>query len=238
MKLVRLLTVLALATTTLHAQQPDAETIMRGARVSAALVKVDKGLSGRLQKGFKKIPLNLYLMGGELKFEFTIDKQQEVFHMRLGEDSCDLYRIKNGKRVNLSGQELVSPIADTDLTYEDLSLRFLYWPNPKLEGTEAVAGQDCYKVRINRPNGAPGNYESVYVWVNTKFGAFMRVRGHDKTGTLIKEFQVEDVMQIDDNTWTLRKMQVSSHNPKNGRRTSLTDVNFDTPNKAGPRRLR
>lgn len=236
--LLRSLLVLAVSATPALAQQPDAESIMRGARMSAALVQVDHGLTGRLQKGFRKIPLQLFLLGGELRFEFTIEKTPEVFHMRLGEESCSLFRMKNGKRVNLSPDELVSPIADTDLTYEDLSLRFLYWPRPKLEGSEKVTGQDCYKIRINRPSGASGNYETVYVWVHHKFGAFMRVRGHDKNGNLIKEFQVEDVMQIDDHTWTLRKMQVSTHNPKNGRRTSLTDVNFDTPNQGGPRRLR
>ena len=117
-------------------------------------------------------------------------------------------------------------------------MRFLYWPNPKMEGTEKVAGQECYKIRIDKPKGAAGRYEVVYVWVHTKYGAFMRIRGHDKNGGLVKEFQVEDVMQVAKDTWTLRKMQVSSHNPANGRRTSITDVTFESPRKAGPRGLR
>lgn len=212
---------------------------MRGARMAAALVKVDKGLSGRLQKGFKKVPLHLFLMGGDIQFHFTKKKgAPEVFHMRLGEKACDLFKIANGKRVYLSAKEMISPIAETDLTYEDLSLRFLYWPNPKLEEPEKVASQECYRVRIDRPKGATGNYQVVYVWVHQKFGAFMRIRGYNDKGTLIKEFQVEDVMKIDDETWTLRKMQVATHDPNSGRRKSITDVNFDTPNKKGPRALR
>lgn len=221
------------------AQAPDAEAIMKGARMSAALVKLDKGLSGQLRQGFRKVPLTMFLMGKEIQFQFTEDKQKpQIFHMRLGDEACELFEIIDGKTHAFPASKLVSPIANTDLTYEDLSLRFLYWPKPKWEGTENVAGQPCNKIRIDRPKGAPGKYEVVYVWVHEKFGAFMRIRGHDEKGGLIKEFQVEDVMQIADNTWTLRKMQVSTHDPSNGRRLSLTDVSFDTPNERGPRGLR
>jgi hypothetical protein len=66
----------------------------------------------------------------------------------------------------------------------------------------------------------------------------MKIRGHDKSGGLVKEFQVEDIMQIAKDTWTLRKMQVATHDPATGRRISITDVTFDTPNKAGPKGLR
>lgn len=221
------------------AQAPDAEVIMQGARISAALVQLDKGLSGQLRQGFRKIPLTMFLMGKDIQFQFTEDDQKpHIFHMHLGDDAAELSEIVDGKKRTFPATKLVTPIANTDLTYEDLSLRFLYWPTPKWEGSENVAGQPCHKVRINRPKGAPGKYEVVYVWVHEKFGAFMRIRGHDAKGGLIKEFQVEDVMQIAKETWTLRKMQVSTHDPANGRRLSITDVTFDTPNQRGPRGLR
>jgi hypothetical protein len=66
----------------------------------------------------------------------------------------------------------------------------------------------------------------------------MKIRGHDEKGGLLKEFQVEDIMQVANNVWTLRKMQVSSHDPQSGRRTSITDVTFDSPNQVKPRGLR
>ena len=221
------------------AQQPDAELIMKGARMSASLVKLDKGLTGQLRQGFRKVPVTMFLQGGDIQFQFTEDKQKtQIFHMRLGDNACQLFEIKDNKSSVFPPAKLVTPIAKTDLTYEDLSLRFLYWPAPKWEQSDNVSGQPCHKIRIDRPKGAPGNYEVVYVWVHEKFGAFMRIRGHDKNGALIKEFQVEDVMQIAKDTWTLRKMQVSTHNPATGRRSSLTDVSFDTPNQRGPRGLR
>lgn len=96
------------------AQAPDAEQIMRGARMSAALVKTEKGLAGRLRQGFRSIPLHLFLMGGEIQFQFTEGKTTpKIFHMRLGDEKCDLFEIIDGKRRNLEAERMVSPIAGT-----------------------------------------------------------------------------------------------------------------------------
>ena len=59
----------------------------------------------------------------------------------------------------------------------------------------------------------------------------MKIKGHDKNGTLVKEFQVEDVMKVGDDVWFLKKMQVATHDPKNGRRISITDLTFSEPAK-------
>ena len=221
------------------AQAPDAKAILEGARISATLTKLDEGLSGNLRKGGQKTPVTLFLKGKDIQFQFSeIKGQWRGFHMTLGDNDFNLFEIIDGKMKQFPADKIVMPIAGTDLTYEDLSLRFFHWPNPKLEAQEDVGGQPCYKIRIDKPKGAAGRYEVVYVWVHTKFGAFMKIRGHDKSGGLVKEFQVEDVMQIAKDTWTLRKMQVATHDPANGRRISITDVAFDTPNKSGPKGLR
>lgn len=221
------------------AQEPDPKIILEGARMAATLTKLDDGLSGNLRKGREKTPVTLFLKGKDIQFQFSENNGPwQVFHMRIGDKNFDLFEMIDGKTKAFPAEKLVEPIAGTDLTYEDLALRFFYWPNPKLEGEEDVGGQACYKIRIDKPRSAAGRYEVVYVWVHKKFGAFMRIRGHDKSGGLVKEFQVEDVMKIAKDTWTLRKMQVATHDPANGRRLSITDVTFDSPKKAGPRGLR
>jgi Outer membrane lipoprotein-sorting protein len=229
-----------LSLATVSAEEPDADALLAGARISAALINLNDGLKGAMRKGGRKVDLMLFLKGKDTQFQFSENKGEwEVFHMRIGEDKVGLWETVNGKPVEFPSKKLTEPIRETDLTYEDLSLRFLYWPGAVMEGREDVAGQSCYKIRVNKPKGAAGRYDVVYVWVHEKFGAFMRIRGHDRNGGQLKEFQVEDVMQIAKDTWTLRKMQVSTHDPATGRRISITDVTFDTPNqKAGPRGLR
>lgn len=223
-----------------HAQEPSAQQILEGARISAALVKLDDGLSGNLRKNGNNVPITLFLKGKDIQFQFSENKGPwRGFHLKIGDENFALSEIVNGKMQKFPAGKIVEPIAGTDLTYEDLALRFFYWPNPVLEGKEDVGGQLCYKLRVDKPRGADGRYEVVYVWVHTKFGAFMRIRGHDKKGGLVKEFEVEDVMKVNENVWTLRKMQVATCDPTNeGRRVSITDVTFDTPKKVAPRGVR
>lgn len=217
------------AITPLTAQAPDPQAILEGARLSATLVEMKEGLKGNLIQGREKIPIVIFLKGKDIQFQFFENNKWMKFHMRLGDDKYELFEIIDGKTINFPHGKLVEPIAGTDLTYEDLALRFFYWPDPKLEATENVAGQSSYKLRLDKPKGAPGRYEAVYVWVHTKYGAFMRIRGHDSKGKLVKEFQVEDVMKVGDDVWVLEKMQVSSYDPATERRKSITDLLFTKP---------
>jgi len=219
-----------------NAQAPDANRILEGARLSAALTKLDEGLQGNLSHNGRKIPITIFLKGKNIQFQFLENGKWRVFHLRLNDDKYDLFEIVDGKTIDFPRNKLTESIAGTDLTYEDLALRFFYWPNPKLEGTENVGAQETYKLRLNKPAGAAGNYFAVYIWVHTKFGAFMKIHGFAKNDQLLKEFLVEDVMKVSDDVWTLRKMQVSSF--KNGRRSSITDMTLDKPSKAALKGLR
>ena len=220
------------------AQSPDAEAILSGARLAATLNNVEEGLEGTLSQGRLRIPITLFLKGENIQFQFTEQGKLRIFHMRLNDNSYQLFEIINGKTIDFPRNKLTESIAGTDLTYEDLALRFFYWPNPKLEGTENVGGENCYRLRLDKPKEAAGRYENVYVWIHTKYGAFMRIRGHDKNGGLVKEFQVEKVMPVANNVWVLEKMQVATHDPATNRRISITDVTFKKPGAKALRGLR
>jgi len=234
-----LITLLAAVITTsspLQAEAPDPELILEGARMSVALAKLDEGLEGHLSHNGRKTPITIFLKGKNIQFQFLENKKWRVFHLRLNDNKFDLFEIIDGKASDFPRAKLTESIAGTDLTYEDLALRFFYWPNPKLEGIEKIGIEETYKLRLDKPSGVAGNYFAVYVWVHTKFGAFMKIHGHAKNGDILKEFQVEDVMKVADNVWTLRKMQVSTF--QNGRRSSITDMTLDQPGKGSLKGLR
>lgn len=214
----------------------SAQQILEGARVSATLTQVEEGLNGRLNG---KTPIVLFLRGKDIQFQFDEGSGWQPFHMRLSDNSYDLFEIKGGKTSKFPDSKITQPIAGTDLTYEDLALRFFYWPNPVLEGQEQIGGRPAYKIRVNRPKGTAGRYDTVYIWVDVKFGAFMQIKGYSNS-QLLKEFKVEDVMEIGRGVWTLKKMQVSSYTGAAGseRRTSVTTVTFDTPKKVTTKGLK
>jgi len=223
----------------LHAQQPSAQQILEGARVAATLTHVDDadGLKGSLSpKNGKSVPIVLFLKGKDIQFQFDEGKGFQVFHLRLSDNSYDLFEINGGKTTKFPDSKITQSIAGTDLTYEDLSFRFFYWPNPTLEGEEKVGIRVCYKLRINKPKGQTGRYDTVYIWVDKEFGAFLQVKGYN-SGKLLKEFVVEDVMKIANGVYTLKKMQVSTYDGASGRRASITNVVFDKPKSGGPKGL-
>jgi len=233
-------TVLAIALVSsivLRAQAPDARTILEGARMAATLTQLDEGLTGNLKKDGKSVPVALFLKGKDIQFQIEEHKPPQIFHLRLNDNSFDLFEIVGGKTVRFPDAKLVQPIAGTDVTYEDLALRFFYWPNPKLEAEESINGEACYKIRVDKPKDSAGRYAAVYIWVHKKYGAFMRIQGYDKNGGLVKEFEVQKVMQVTAKIWTLERMQVATHDPATGRRVSITNMVFEQPKKATPQGL-
>lgn len=211
----------------------SAEQMMERARIGATLQNAD--LNGKISGPGGKTDVALFLKGKNIQFQFLQNKQWVPFHLRLGDDQFDLFEFRNGKTLRFPSEKLMQPIAGSDITYEDLSFRFLYWPNPKLEGSERVGPHDCWKIRVNNPGGK-GAYALTYVWVHKEYGAFMKVEGFDRSGKRIKRFEVESVMKLKDGNYTLRKMQVSTMN--GDRAASNSYLTFDKPTgmrPSGPR---
>lgn len=213
------------------AQDPDPAKVIEGARVAATLQQTD--LSGSLSKNGKKTPIQLFLRGKDIQFALELGGPTQRFHLRLGDGEYNLFDVSpDGKTTKFPDAKLVQPIAGSDVTYEDLSFQFFYWPDPSYEGTEDVGGQPCYKIRLNKPKGSGGQYEVVYVWVHTKYGAFMKVGGFNKKGELIKLFEVEKVMPIGNGVYTLQKMKVATYG--GGRATGITNLLFEKATAVGP----
>ncbi len=198
----------------------SAEQIMERARIGATLQNAD--LRGEIDGPRGDTDVSLFLRGKDI--QIALENGAQRFHMRLGDDQYDLFEIINGKTTRFPDAKLQQPIAGSDLTYEDLSFRFLYWPKPQLEGSERVGTRDSWKIRVDNPS-RKGAYSVVYVWVDKEYGAFMKVEGFDRSGKRIKRFQVRDVMKIGDGNWTLKKMKVSTMN--GDRAVSNSELEFD-----------
>jgi hypothetical protein len=221
----------------LHAQAPDANQMIRNIRLSATLQEFD--LNGSIRGGGKKFPIGLAVREENMQFNLG---NGERFHIRLGDEKAELFTVgDDGKTTRFPSAKLVQPIAGTDITYEDLTLRFLYWPNAKLEGEENVNGADCYRIRLENKTGQ-GAFGAVYVWVHKKYGAFWQIRAHDRGGKPIKEFLVNDVMQLPGKkAYTVKSMRVNTleERGKEYRTKSVTYLDFENPKKrraAGPKR--
>ena len=203
----------------------QAEKILEGVRLSATLQQ--NNLTGHLRKKGKRSPIGLFLRGENIQFQFYKGKTWQKFHMRLKKDNFDLFEIVNDKTVKFPDSRLGQPIVGTDLTYEDLAFRFLYWPNAKIEGEETIKTQKCHKIRLTNP-GKGGSYSIVYIWVHQKFGALMQVAGYNDKGQLMKRFHVTNTMKVG-NVQTLEKMNVETYELGKQKVTGITYMEFKKP---------
>lgn len=217
-------------------QAPNAEQIIGGAKMVAALQQAD--LEGEMSRGRDKVSVALFLRNKDIQFQYWQSNAWQKFHLRMNDDVCELFEMINGKQAKFPLNRLASPIAGMDLSYEDLAMRFFYWKKPILEGSERVGVHNCWKIRLNNP-GQGGAYQVMYVWVHQKYGAFMKIEGFNRQGQILKRFEVTDVMNIGKNAagqeiYTLKQMNVSTMNPANGRTLSQTKLIFNKPALAAP----
>ena len=212
-----------------HAQEDlDAYEIMAKARYVSSLSKHD--LSGNLKKNGRKVPMKLYMRGKDIQMQYQPSEGQgwQGIHLQLKNDSCDLYDVYGSEMTKFSDEKIGQSIANTDLSFEDVSMRFLYWPSPEIVGEETIMAQGCHIIRVYNPNLLQGNYAVCDLWIHKKAGALMRVKAFDQRAQHIKTFEASDLMNVNGEIM-MRKMKVERL--KNGRVQSVSYMIFDNPEK-------
>lgn len=216
---------------------PNADELLKTARFVATLQQQD--LKGFIRKNEQKFAVGLFLRGENIQFTYNqLSTGKDIrFHMKLQQDSYKLLEVDpGGKSVNFPDDKLARAIEGTDLSYEDLAMRFLYWPNGVVDGEEKIKGQQCWLVRLANPTGK-GRYAQVRVWVHKKSQALMQVVGYNVQGRPLKRFQVLDIMKVG-NAYTLRRMRVDTVEPVANKVVGLTYLEFEKPKAVKPEGLR
>ncbi len=208
----------------------SAEEIMGSVRQVAAL-QGEQDLKGVIRKGSVKTPLTLFLRGKDI--QFALDGGAERFHLRLNDDNQQLRELSGGKSSPFPANKISAPIAETDVSYEDLALKFLYWPNPRIIKEEKVEGQLCWRLHVVNPEKT-GRYREVSVWVTKKQRALMRVVGYGPRPetVAIKQFEITKVMKVKGGAYTVKTMKVSRFN-KDRRVSGITYLEFEKPKPKG-----
>lgn len=205
-----------------------AEEIMSSVRQVAA-IQENQDLRGVIRKGRAKVDISLFLRGKDI--QFALKDGKERFHLRLNPENQELLEIVNGKSRPFPDNKVAAPIAGTDVSYEDLALKFLYWKNPRIVGEEKLNGQLCWRLHVNNPDRA-GRYREISVWVTKKQRALMRVVGYGVrpeggNPPAIKQFEITKVMKVND-VYTVKTMKVSSFG-NNNRVNGITYIDFEKP---------
>lgn len=190
-------------------EPPDPQELLRVARVAST--DKEAVVNGRLRTDAVSAPFTLKVEFGRLRFDF--ENPPRVLEVRLGEEASGVFDGK-GNELKKGAKEPVVPGAD--VTVEDLSLGFLYWPDARLIGEESVRTRKSWIIDL-RPGRRGSEFAVVRVWLDKAGGALMRIEGYDWEGRLLRRFEVVSGQRID-GQWMLKQMRIERFGPEDASR--------------------
>jgi hypothetical protein len=210
------------------AQPKTAEEILRIVRLSYALQ--NHKMNGQLRDDAtgRTEPLTLTMENRVMRFLFT-NEPKEIVHLDLNTEPATLYQVRAGGSSQVQGSQYGSSLRGMAFNYEDLSLRFLYWPRPQLMGEGRVSAQKCWIVRVTNP-GRDGPYYVVDIYVHQGSGGAAKMEAYDRNSKVVKRYQVTKVQKVD-NATTLKELKIETLNPFNGDIKARTYMTLDNPEK-------
>jgi hypothetical protein len=186
---------------------PPAREILDQVRLQQSQQQLD--LQGQLRSDATVIPFRITQTGPVIRYTFT--NPAEVVQLRLGDDGARLDLVLQNSTKKFSSSRLDERIGGMAITYGDLALKFLYWPDAQVIGADTLRARNCWKLRLTAPSkDAP--YATVLLWVDKESGALMRMEGYDWKGQLKKRFEVVSAQKIE-GRWFLKQMRIEEMEP-------------------------
>jgi hypothetical protein len=197
--------------TALAEPPPSAKEVLDSVRLQQAQQQLD--LLGQLRENEITIPFRLTQTGPIIRYTFL--NPDEALQLRLGENDSRLEEVTRGGIEKIKPAQFDQKVRGTGVTYEDLALKFLYWPNARVTGDDSIRTRDCWKLELKAPS-RQSQYANVLLWVDKSGGALMRMEGYDRSGRLAKRFEVVSAQKIE-GRWFLKQMRIEEIEPGTGK---------------------
>ncbi len=204
-----------------QAEEPVAEEILAALRYSQTLQH--HTLQGSLRQDSAIYPFTLQLDGPLITYKFR--DTGESIRLYLGQKSSRLETLQGETPGAFDPKALARKVRDTDLTYEDLSMRFLYWPHAEIVGEERVKNILCYKLWVAAP-AQQSTYGGVYLWTPKAGPGLLKAEVYNRQSELIKKFTVLSTQKID-GRWSLKTMRILKFDPDSQNVVSRTYLNLE-----------
>jgi outer membrane lipoprotein-sorting protein len=195
--------VLFLTALSLQAEtSPTAKEILSSVRMQQAQQQID--LQGQLRQNEVVVPFHLIQSGQVVRYIFS--DPDEALQLQLNPNDSRLDHISGSGVEKIAPAQFDQKIRGTDVTYEDLALKFLYWSDAKVVGEENIRSRKCWKLQLRAPS-RQSQYSNVLLWIDKESGALMRMEGYDWNGQLAKRFEVISAQKIN-HRWFLKQMRI------------------------------
>jgi len=205
---------LPLATVFADSDTPTARELL--ALVRANQASQERDLNGKLRMSTTEekimIPFRLFLRGNTITYQFTDKPEALILH--LGEKTSRLDRSTgSGKTEKITGAKLDDPVRGTDISYEDLALKFLYWNNAVVEKEkQTLMTRSCWIVRAVPSGKGESQYDMVRLWIEPT-GGLLQAECYSG-GKLIRRFSVRNVQHVQEGGYILKSMSIQRMDEK------------------------
>lgn len=190
----------------LRAEEPDAKALLQSVRVAQG--SQNQNLSGRLRTGPKSIPFKLTVASGVVRWDFA--EPPQILQLRMGDQGATLEEVGKGGAQKVSPARFDQKVQGSDITYEDLSMRFLYWPTATVIGEQTMLLTKCAIVQVEPPAKNDSQYTRVKLWIARNTGALMQAEAYGADGKIARRFKVVSGQNLGDGLWILKEMRIES----------------------------
>jgi hypothetical protein len=198
------------------AAPPPAKEILESVRLRQSQQQME--LQGQIRENDKVVPFRLVQTGPLIRYSFS--NPDEALQLRLGENDSRLEEVTREGVEKIAPAQFDHKVRGTAVTYEDLSLKFLYWPDARVTGENSISLRNCWKLEVKAPS-RQSRYGTVWLWVDKTGGALMKMEGYDWNGKLAKRFTVVSGQKIEDR-WYLKEMRIEEFDPNTGKAGART----------------
>jgi len=98
-------------------------------------------------------------------------------------------------------------VADTGLTWSDLALDFLWWPDAESEGRDLIKSRSAVIVQLPAPPERD-DVSSVKLWVDERAGFIVRAELLDEKGELLKRIEVDSIKKVREDLWMIKDLKI------------------------------
>jgi len=188
-----------------------ANEIVQMVHLSRALGKDGKPVlfPGELTKGGKTVPFRIEVNADFMRFLF--ENPRQTIHLDITDKSYRLKEVTAGSNKEVPQAMYNTGVRGTDLSYDDISMRYLFWAKKTLIGEETIKTRRCYVVDLANPQRL-GDYYLVRIFVDKESGGLMRMQAYDWNGKLVKSCTVTAGMKVNGAT-VLKSMEVVRYVP-------------------------
>lgn len=140
-----------------------------------------------------------------------------------------LFKYASGEELRPAARPALSElIQNTDMSWMDLTLGFLWWEGGKVTGEASVRGRSCYVVDVAAPQGSDQPYSRVVLWVDRKLRMLLQAEGYDKDNRVVRRLWVKSFKKIN-GRWMIKDMEIQTYPAVHRTRLHIREVGVIAP---------